>query len=143
MKASFIILLLTLIITGILFLLVLFLKEQKSTVPPTKKTQQPLSVVSYSPKDSAVEYLPVQQVAISFNQPVNPDSVKITTTPLTETAVRQGSDASTIIVSAKPAWKNGTTTIEVLSEDKPIIPPFVYQLKTGFPPAAPPDAKGI
>lgn len=144
MKISRIILLLTtLIITGFLFLLVLFLKQQKTTQPPlSEKTQQKLSVISYSPKNINIEYLPIQQVSITFNQSISINSVKVSTFPQTETLIRQGSDAATIIISAKPAWKNGTTKIEVSYENGLLQPVFVYPLKTGFPPVPPPDGKG-
>ena len=148
MKTPYILLLITtLFVAGLLFLLVFILKAQKTPTPPTQeqKKETPAAITSFSPKnDPTIQFLPIQQISVSFNRPVDPSSVKITTSPMTEIRTRQGSNAATLIISARPAWKEGVTTITISSiGELPLAPPFIYQLKTGFPPAAPPDAKGI
>lgn len=70
-------------------------------------------------EDISKTYLPVNQVDFTFNQPMNSQTFYIEVTPFVETYISQRpSDPNTLILSPKVIWKEGVTTIKVLSTTK-------------------------
>lgn len=112
------------------------------TGSPTPAKTQALSVTKIMPEqDLTKEYIPITQVSITFNMPVNPKGFIYTVDPLVETNTRSGKDLNTIIISVNHWWNEGNdgiTTITILQNTIStsgvyLGKPAVYKIKTAFP----------
>lgn len=119
-----------------------------STIIPKKITA--LQFISVSPtEDTSQAYLPVKQIFFSFNEPMNPITFHIQTSPETQTiATLKPEDPNTVVISPQNVWPQGITTITVLpstvsAANNKLNQPFVYKINTKFPENPPPDSPGL
>lgn len=112
------------------------------TGSPTPAKTQALNVTKIMPEqDLTKEYLPITQLSIIFNMPVNPEGVFYTVDPLVKTNTRIGQNPNTIIISVDHWWNEGNdgiTTITILQNTIStsgiyLEKPVVYKMKTAFP----------
>lgn len=107
------------------------------TLPPLKGG---LSVSNVFPAHNTSEqFLPIQQVEIAFNLPVElaQFSYEISPNAQTKTGIKPDSN-TTIVISPDPIWHPGITTITILPNTTSINglslqKPFVYKINTAFP----------
>ncbi len=138
-------LIITLIAVALIFL-ALFSYLIFKLFPPTQQgltptPLPPLKITSIQPpQDPSVIYLPVQQIEIRFDQPIDTKSFIYEISPPTETQVFLKPETNNVIViAAKPIWKPGlTTTIKVspLTQSKSgskLEIPVSYSINTDFP----------
>jgi|SRR3989344_60671 len=109
---------------------------------PTPTKAQILSITKIMPEqDLTKEYIPITQLSIIFNMPVDPEGFFYTTDPLVKTNTRIGQDPNTIIISVDHWWNEGNdgiTTITILQNTVStsgvyLEKPVVYKIKTAFP----------
>jgi len=140
-----------------IFLWVIFLrfgtKQEETTSKPTTQFSEstPLRIPSGMPKyeilsvtntsplqDTNIAYSPIQPLEFSFNNSVDIKGIKISTTPNTQTVLRNGTYSNKIFIYPKTRWVNGVTRITILpgsvaTDGAKLYLPFVYELVTVEP----------
>ncbi len=136
-------------LVAVILLLILLLNRSQgvpsqgtpTTVSPTFSPIANLSIVQIVPKDGLLEeYFPSQPIELTFNHPVTTNSLSYIVEPFVKTTIRpKKNDINTFILSPDLVWKSGVTTITItaassVSNGKTLEKPFIYKLKTAFPP---------
>lgn len=161
-KKTIIFTLLILIFIGLIILgLISLINSNKITKPspipiytpqPTSSTLPPqpdnLYILKVSPEENiATKYLPITRIDFTFSSQIKPENFHYTVSPQVKTLVKEDSN-NTIILSPETSWKEGITTITILtstktSDGKFLQTPFIYKINTAIPELPPADAKGI
>lgn len=106
---------------------------------PTTIKQNQLEIMQTLPvEDLSTKFLPIQQVAFIFNEPVAAKDLMFAVSPFTEAVARQGDNPNIVIVSSKIMWNEGVTTITILPNTKSVNGKslnknYAYTMVTEFP----------
>ena len=111
---------------------------------------QSFRVVSTKPaQDLSKIFIPIQQIEIEFNLPIDPANLSYTVNPSTKTNIRfkEGSD-KIMLLSPDLMWTKGLTTITILkgtgsADGIKLQEDYIYKINTDFPEIAPPDSEGL
>lgn len=120
-----------------------FFKKSPSLSPSPTISAAPtiiekLRIINILPEeDTTTRRLPITQIEVAFNLPVETNNFFYEVKPLVEAYLNQV-NPNTILISPEVVWENGITTITILDKtfskngsflDKP----FTYRIYTDFP----------
>ncbi len=119
------------------------LPNAPSIVPenPSLINTQTFQLTDVSPqKNISKIFLPIQEIALTFNKPVSVESFYYLISPPTKVSPRQGESPAEIIISPNESWQEGITTIIISSKTKStdgqsLSASYTYKLNTAFPKA--------
>lgn len=106
--------------------------------PSVVNTQSFQLIDTFPKEDVSTTYLPIREIAFTFNKPVSVENFYYSISPLTEASPRQGGNPSVVIFSPSEAWQEGTTTITIFSktkstDGKSLPQDYVFKINTAFP----------